>query len=256
MSDDIRPVVLGALLVAGLGAVTWVALDPRPIVDAPEEREVEVVMAPVVDTAVTVPLERDLASANDRVAALTDDLETTRTALAEARRALARSREQGSDLHERVATLQASVERREADLDQAARARDELLQALVDAVTAQEGAQAAVATLSFEVTGWRTEALAQRWHAFVAEATLTVCDRGTAHRQDRCRDAVADALGDAVQTAFRACVQGGQEQPEVVLASASAPLPAGAWRLPHDRSFGRKGWVVQACDPTLPEADG
>lgn len=102
---------------------------------------------------------------------------------------------------------------------------------------------------------YRFESLDHNFERFVHESQLAICERGNRKKLGDCRTVVQTLLVDAkVQDAFRHCVRSGQETPMVYELEKDARLPDFAGHLNEsDRIV--KGWYVQLCDPTLPEAD-
>lgn len=102
---------------------------------------------------------------------------------------------------------------------------------------------------------YRFESLDHNFERFVHESQLAICERGNRKKLGDCRTVVQGLLVDArVQDAFRHCVRSGQETPEVAELAKDVGLPDFANPLDEsDRIV--KGWYVQLCDPTLPEAD-
>lgn len=110
---------------------------------------------------------------------------------------------------------------------------------------------------------YKKEATANLWQAFVADAKVQICDRGTRKRHARCHQAVDAAMTDAIRDRFTTCVDTYQAVPVLKQAPKSgifgsskrdSKLPAFAEWLPDDNKFTNKGWYIIFCDPTLPEA--
>jgi hypothetical protein len=98
------------------------------------------------------------------------------------------------------------------------------------------------------------DALVAHWGAFIQDAQLEICEKGSRKKLGACREVVEAKVGaPAVRTVFEHCVRSKQATPSVREAAKDAPLPPySRWIDEEDRIV--KGWYIQLCDPTLPEA--
>ncbi len=104
-----------------------------------------------------------------------------------------------------------------------------------------------------EAASQRARADRSEWSAFVSDAKTRICDRGSRKRHARCHDAVESALSGDFKGRFEACIGTKQAAPELRSLEKDAPLPNFAERVPDDKDFTTKGWMVVFCDPSLPE---
>lgn len=102
---------------------------------------------------------------------------------------------------------------------------------------------------------YRFESLDHNFERFVHESQLAICERGNRKKLGNCRSTVSGLLIEAkVQNAFRHCVRSGQETPLVRELEKGERVPEFG-RFLDEKDGIVKGWYVQLCDPTLPEAD-
>jgi hypothetical protein len=99
----------------------------------------------------------------------------------------------------------------------------------------------------------KQQALDYGWQAFVSGSQLQVCERGNRKKLGKCREAVVDVLAP-MHDEYQQCLRTGQATPSLVEAEKKQEdIPRFArWLDQDDRIV--KGWYVQLCDPTLPEA--
>ena len=90
--------------------------------------------------------------------------------------------------------------------------------------------------------------------SFNAEAKVAICDRGSRRRHDKCHEAVETALTAEMQSKFLSCVDSYQFTPMLRQLERKQEVPSNAMKLSDDDRFTDKGWYIQYCDPTLPEA--
>ncbi|MFT4975819.1 MAG: hypothetical protein ACI8S6_001712 [Myxococcota bacterium] len=91
------------------------------------------------------------------------------------------------------------------------------------------------------------------WSAFLSDAKVQICDKGTRRAHARCHEAVAAFFDASSQERFVGCVDTRSAMPVLQQADRSAEVPTHSAMLPEDNRFTRKGWYVLYCDPTLPE---
>ncbi len=103
---------------------------------------------------------------------------------------------------------------------------------------------------------YKAESTQNLWAAFLANAKVEICDRGTRKRHARCHEAVEQAFDQDMRARFTTCVDTWQAVPVLKQAPKRKDfqLPQFAEWLPDDNKFTKKGWYVIYCDPTLPEA--
>lgn len=101
---------------------------------------------------------------------------------------------------------------------------------------------------------FQAESTKNLWSAFLNNAKVEVCDRGTRKRHEKCHEAVETSFNDQMRGRFTTCVDTYQAVPVLKQADKGEGLPEFAEWLPDDNKFTKKGWYVIFCDPTLPEA--
>lgn len=101
---------------------------------------------------------------------------------------------------------------------------------------------------------YKTESTENLWKAFVNEAKVEICDRGSRKRHEKCHSAVASAFNSSTRGKFEECVDTYQAVPVLKQLEKGEKMPQFAKPLPDDNKFTKKGWVIIYCDPSLPEA--
>ncbi len=96
------------------------------------------------------------------------------------------------------------------------------------------------------------DALGSRWTRFQADSQLTICEKGSKTRIEKCRDTVGSLLV-AQEKRFKTCVRSGQAVPALLFDDGKSGLPRFAVHL-DERDRDAKGWYIEFCDPELPEA--
>ncbi|MCB9743201.1 MAG: hypothetical protein H6741_14265 [Alphaproteobacteria bacterium] len=134
--------------------------------------------------------------------------------------------------------------------------RDELLVELKETVVKLENQIKETEVQRQRAEKYKDESQENLWTTFYAQAKVEICDRGSRRRHDKCHDAVNEALNaDNVKPRFLECVDTYQSTPLLIRAEdRRAELPMHAIWLSEDSRFTNKGWMIQFCDPTLPEA--
>lgn len=243
--------VSGAAYLAGrqhAPAVATVSLAETKEVDAAAVAEVE---------ATEAEEDRDLATLQAqqaKIEALQSDLEAREAEVAalkaqdiqdESRRAAARERWKAMEAE--IEQLRGALAAAEAERDAL---RGELKQALADLDT-QIAENQRVRQRARVYKKANTQNL---WSAFVNNAKVEICDKGTRRAHDRCHSAVDSFFDGDAYTRFAACVNTQQAVPVLQQADRDAKVPTHSAALPDDNRFTRKGWYVLYCDPELPEA--
>ncbi len=132
-------------------------------------------------------------------------------------------------------------------LDAAEKEREELAERLQ--ISLQETSVARA-----ETHAARRETLAVRWEEFKASAALTVCEKGSRGRMERCRQAVLAAMTPERERRYLECVRRGQAVPQLrERQKGEKEIPVVAeWLDPENRYTDE--WYILFCDPSLPEA--
>lgn len=205
-----------------------------------------------------------LGTAQDKVTDLQSRLDAREAELAtmkkEAESKKAAAGAAWAEMKKKVETLEAEVATLETQLQEAETERDELLVELKETVVALEKQIKETQKQKERGDKYKAESHQNLWTTFAAEAKVNICDRGTRKRHEKCHDAVTEALAkSSVQNKFLDCVDTNQATPVLVQADRedrkADSLPPFAQWLDDDSRFTNKGWYVQFCDPTLPEAN-
>jgi hypothetical protein len=187
---------------------------------------------------------------------------------------LDRANDEVSSLAESVKSKEAKVQQLEVEMKRRGAAgaalKRELEAAQADLASTKEQLQVAIAEqqrLVVELQGTREELDVQKvktteaknesydnnWQAFVNGAQLQVCEKGSRKKLGKCRESMVDALSPLRDT-YVHCLRTGQATPTLDEAEKKQDeLPQFAQWLDQDNKV-LKGWFIQLCDPTLPEA--
>jgi hypothetical protein len=101
---------------------------------------------------------------------------------------------------------------------------------------------------------YKMESTTNLWSAFLANAKVKICNRGTKKRHEKCNEAVTEALANQMRARFTVCVDTYQSVPVLKQAVKGDAMPRYSAKLSENNKFTKKGWYVLFCDPTLPEA--
>ncbi len=149
--------------------------------------------------------------------------------------------------------IEAEIVSLKAERDAAVVERDALRAELKDTLKELDRQIVRAETFKAKAKEFKKKSTENDWQAFLANAKLEICDKGSRKRHEKCHEAVETALGSAVVNQFEICVDGYQARPELRAFDKGEELPANAQRLPDDNKFTKKGWAILFCDPTLPE---
>lgn len=218
-----------------------VAVTPVPEVTAPEE--------PATD-----PLQEELTIAQARVAELERTVATREGEVDELKARVARGADAGNTLRARIAALEAELADTRQALAVAESEKQQLLVQLRDTTSQLEQREAELALAVAQRDDAREQALYNRWNAFLQNAQLEICDKGNRKKLGNCRETVhATLTADARRDRYAHCIRSGQAEPSVAEAGRT-DLPEHAEMIDEDAKQTR-GWYVEFCDPTLPEAN-
>ena len=152
--------------------------------------------------------------------------------------------------------METEIEDLKTALATAVEERDEALVELKETVVALEKQIKETNYQRQRAEHFRDESHQNLWTTFLAEAKVSICGWGTPGRLDKCQEAVQEALIADVKGPFMECVDAQQATPILRKAERKDELPRFAVELSDDSRFTKRGWYIQYCDPTLPEADG
>ncbi len=150
--------------------------------------------------------------------------------------------------------MEAEIESLKTRLQEAETERDELLVELKETVKALDEQIKKTEDAKEVARHYKRKSVVNLWAAFSAEAKVKICDRGTRRRHAKCHEAVENSLSNRVQDRFVECVNSYQATPLLLKAEKDQELPMFAQALDEESRFTKKGWYIQFCDPTLPEA--
>jgi len=185
-------------------------------------------------------LQEELADKEAQLVALQDQQEVDEARQAEARRVW-------RDMEAEVASLRVQLAEAEAE-------RDQLRVELTDTLQDLDRQIAETNRYKQEAIRYKEESTVNLWSAFLNNAKVQICDRGSRRRHAKCHESVEAALNADVRSRFTTCVDSYQAVPVLRKAEKDDPIPQFAEELPEDNRFTRKGWYISFCDPTLPEA--
>lgn len=153
--------------------------------------------------------------------------------------------------------MEAEIEALKSNLDVAIEERDEAMSALKITVVALEKQIKETEKQRQRAEHFREESQVNLWTTFLAESKVSICGWGTPGRLDKCQAAVNEALNGEVKDRFMECVDTYQSTPILhQQEDRKAELPLHSHSLSEDSRFTKRGWYIQFCDPTLPEAEG
>jgi hypothetical protein len=241
-------VTAGVALVGGVvlgGVAVWVL---RPA-DVRVETKVRDLSPSELDAAcgpLIAKVTEDLNRANDQVTTLVGDVKTKEAKVQELETEMKRRGAAGAVMKKQLDTARAELAEAKRQLEVAIQEKEKLVvqlkSALVDLDAQKE-----------KTTEAKQEAYDNGWQAFVNGSQLQVCERGSRKKLGKCREAIVGVL-EPLHDDYERCLRTGQAAP--VLAEAEKKqedLPRYAQWLDQDNKV-VKGWYIQMCDPTLPEA--
>ena len=193
----------------------------------------------------------ELVSAQTKVASLQSEIEKKDADLAKMKSAAAKGDAAASKKYK---DLEAEIANLKGQLAQAEKERDELVVELKKTVEELQQQIQATEVQRQRAERYKGEAHQNLWTSFSAEAKVAICDRGSRRRHDKCHEAVETALTSEMQSKFLSCVDSYQFTPMLRQLERKQEVPSNAMKLSDDDRFTDKGWYIQYCDPTLPEA--
>lgn len=257
-SNPLLPGLLGLLAGALAGAGVFAALRPA---EEPEIRT-EVVKQQLTPEELAnlcsdeVQDERQaLQEAQSKVVDLQSQLASREQELADLEAQAEKDASKKAAAAQRYKELQAEVESLRSRLTQAEQERDTLVVELKKTVAELEDQIKQTEVQRQRAERYKSESHVNLWSSFSNEAKVEICDRGTRRRHEKCHEAVEGALTPQIREQFLTCVNTWQFTPTLrQLEDRKAAIPAHAVKLSDDDRFTEKGWYIQFCDPSLPEA--
>ncbi len=250
---------LGVLLGAGAGYFIHAEIaDPVAIiVERPEIIQQQLTTDELAELcSENVKPEREkLMDAQATVEGLQTELQARETELAAYKLQAEEDEARKEGAIRRWRAMEAEIEQLKADLSIAETERDDLMVELKDTIYKLEVQIQETRVAKAEARFYKNEATVNLWAAFSADAKVEICDRGTRKRHEKCHEAV-NATIRSYRERFVECVESWQAVPMLVQGDKRRReelAPYAEW-LDEDDRFTKKGWYVQFCDPTLPEA--
>lgn len=243
---------LGALLG---GVVAWVAKpEQQREIQVPREltaAELEAACAPAIaETA------EELEAANEKVAVLTKEVAAQEAKVQELEAEMSRRSSRGRALVAELEAAKKELAEVKAQLAQAQEEKARLVEELSATVAKLEETEERLEEQIQLTQRAKEDALTNKWYRFLNDAQLDICEKGNRKKLGRCRETVVATLKtDDMQNRFAHCVRSRQATPSVHELQRGQELPQFSEYLNEDERVTR-GWYVQLCDPTLPEADG
>lgn len=243
---------LGALLG---GVVAWVAKpEQQREIQVPREltaAELEAACAPAIaETA------EELEAANEKVAVLTKEVAAQEAKVQELEAEMSRRSSRDRALVAELEAAKKELAEVKAQLAQAQEEKARLVEELSATVAKLEETEERLEEQIQLTQRAKEDALTNKWYRFLNDAQLDICEKGNRKKLGRCRETVVATLKtDDMQNRFAHCVRSRQATPSVHELQRGQELPQFSEYLNEDERVTR-GWYVQLCDPTLPEADG
>lgn len=230
---------------AGIGAgVGWTLKAPEEkIVEKPRDLtqdELAAACAPLVQDATD-----QLAEATEKVTTLETQVSAKETEVAQLEAEVAQGKKLSADQTRRLEAARSELDSLKRQLSTAQAQKAELEIKLAET-------QVQLDAQLVETERARGDATSQKWSTFAAQSQIDICEKGGRKAMEKCRETV-EAKIRRVRTDFERCVRSGQAMPELKEAGKDQKLPEFARWLDDDDKV-VKGWYVQLCDPSLPEA--
>lgn len=257
-----NPVVVGLVgILAGAiaGAGVFAVLGPTP---PPPEVKIEVVKEQLTAEELAALCSEEvedertaLKDAQSKVTDLQSQLAAREQELADLQQQAEKDESKKAAAAQRYKDLQAEVESLRGQLAKAEQERDTLVVELKKTVAELEEQIKETEVQRQRAERYKGESHLNLWSSFSNEAKVEICDRGSRRRHEKCHEAVESALTPAIRERFLTCVNTWQFTPTLrQLEDRKAEIPLHAQKLSDDDRFTEKGWYVQFCDPSLPEA--
>ncbi len=220
----------------------------RVVVREYTPEEMEVLCAGLTKTA------RDqLIGAQSRVENLEETLRMREAELSELKQKVETDEAKKAAAAKRWKEIEAEIATLKKERDAAVTERDALREELKTTLKELDRQIARADAFKAKAKEFKKKSTENDWQAFLANAKLEICDKGTKKRHEKCHEAVEQALGPAVMAKFEVCVDSYQARPSLRALERGEALPEYGQRLPDDNKFTRAGWAIIFCDPTLPE---
>ncbi len=248
---------IGALLIGGFagGIMGWV-LKPAEQVEVQVPRdltldEIEAMCSPKVQAKA-----EELDEANEKIMVLEAQVADRKQKVEALETEMSKRAEAGRSMARELEAAKAELAQVKMELEQVKVEKARLEVELADTVEKLEETEEALEDQIEMTDRAKEDALTNKWYRFLNDAQLEICERGNRKKLGRCRETVlAQVSLDARRDKFAHCVRSKQATPSVHELEKDEQMPAFSEYINQDERV-VKGWYLQWCDPTLPEADG
>jgi len=207
------PLLLGAAgLLAGAAvgyAVKHLTTDPVAIVVQQPEVVKQELSPEELENLCSEPLDDErmnLAKAQAKVVDLQAQLQARESELGKLKGQVEVDEQKRAAAARRWKEMESEIEQLKTDLAQAESERDEVMVELKTTIRKLERQIRETEKAKAEADFYKNESTVNLWSAFVAQAKVEICDRGTRKRHEKCHEAVAGALDKMSKDRFRECV--------------------------------------------------
>lgn len=242
--------IVGAIGGAALG---WMAATPEPVapttVEVPRdytEEELRIACLPYMRQTAT-----SLEEVETRVQALEVQVRAKEAEVAELERQVSEGSRDEAALRGQLQGARQQLSTLETQLGEAEAEKERLLAELAETKEALSVTRTRLVSEQARTQMAEEDALRTRWEGFVADSMLTVCEKGSKTKLERCREIVGGRLVEH-ERRFKSCVRSGQAVPRLDFVAGDALPRQAVWLAEDDKAL--KGWYVEFCDPELPEA--
>ncbi|MCA9687512.1 MAG: hypothetical protein KC457_35450, partial [Myxococcales bacterium] len=226
------PLAIAGLVIGALagGIVGWIAhsttAEPR-IVET--EKVVQEDLSPEALAKMCEELNPDdrtrLLDSQSRVEELEKQLAEREAALAELKTQNETDETRRKAAAKKWKEMEAEIEQLKAERDAAVQERDELRTELKQTLVELDRQIRRAETFKAKAKEFKKKSTENDWAAFLAQAKVELCDKGTRKRHEKCHEAVEEALNVAIQDKFETCIDGYQARPVLAQAEKGETLP-------------------------------
>lgn len=244
----------GVALGSAIVGVLWSTSSPEveevvKLRDLSDE-ELDMMCKPFVSETVL-----ELTEAQAKVSSLKGEVAAKESRVKELEDKMKRGAVVGRKIRAELAAAKAELETLKEQLTVAVEEKEAALAKLEDTMEQLEETEEELVETKGKLVLAEEDVLVKRWTSFIQSAQLEVCEKGGRRKMGRCRESVQASLGGSVEEKFRHCLKSGQAVPGLFEEDKNSDrLPDFSQYLNQDDRVVR-GWYIQLCDPTLPEAE-
>lgn len=233
--------LVGGLVLGGAGMYVLrpadVRVEPRDMTSTELDSACQPVVAKVTE---------ELDKANNQVTQLVGEVKVKEARVHELEDEMKKRGAAGTNLKKQLDHARAELAEAKKQLKVAIAEKEQLVAELKSALVDLDAQK--VRTLEAKQEAWDNG-----FQAFVNAGQLEICERGSRKKLGRCREAVVDVL-QPMKDQYQYCLRTGQAVPSLQEAEKrQEDIPRFARWLDQDNRV-LKGWYIQMCDPSLPEA--